>query len=95
MSNPKESWSKNSKENVETPIVSKMVLVPEELLNRFQEALSEMCLIVRQNRHPEDDILNNEEAAKFLKVSVKTLQKYRDEKLITFSQRERQIWYRK
>lgn len=42
-----------------------------------------------------DEVFTTEEAAQFLKVSTKTLQKYRDSKKVSFSQHGREIWYLK
>ena len=63
--------------------------------SHLEKQMSELKSLVSMLNRPEEVIFDNEEAAKFLKVSVRTLQKYRELHLLTFSQHDRMIWYRK
>lgn len=78
--------------NVNSP---RIVLVPEEMLGLFENKISELTGLVARLSRPEEVVFDNEEAAKFLKVSTRTLQKYRERHLLTYSQHDRMIWYRK
>ena len=61
----------------------------------FENQITELKNLVASLSRPDEVILDNEEAAKFIKVSTRTLQKYREQHLLTFSQHDRMIWYRK
>lgn len=91
-SNCNNSCFKDSYQNINTP---KMMIVSEDVLMMFENQITELKNLVASLSRPDEVILDNEEAAKFIKVSTRTLQKYRKQHLLTFSQHDRMIWYRK
>ena len=91
----REIGSSNNNDNRNDTSTSRMVIVSEDVLILLEKQMSELRSLVSMLNRPEEVIFDNEEAAKFLKVSTRTLQKYREQHLLTFSQHDRMIWYRK
>lgn len=74
-----------------------MAIVPSEFLNQLMakvEALEEL-LSKKKQEGVNNDLLSPEETAKMLGVSLRTLQSYRDNKLIPFAQKDRKIWIKR
>ncbi len=72
-------------------------LIPQEQLDLLNEQLHQIKQILlnnRQNSSP-NSLMTNKEAVAYLKVTSRTLQKYRDTGQIEFSQIGRKIFYRK
>lgn len=65
----------------------------QEILNRLEEIRSKICLNDKENAL-NDLWLNSDEVIKILKISKRTLQKYRNQGLIGFSQTGSKIYYR-
>ena len=66
----------------------------------FQEILNQLEVLrteIKNNARPSEDSnkwLDNDEAANFLRVTKRTLQTYRDQGEISFSQKGSKIYYR-
>lgn len=72
-------------------------LIPQEQLDSLNEQLGQIRQLL-ENLKPQNELeglLTNKEAANYLKITSRTLQKYRDTGQIQFSQIGRKIFYRK
>ena len=52
-------------------------------------------MILMENRETHEEWLSNDEAAEFLKISTKTLKRYRDFKYIPYSKGLRKVMFKK
>lgn len=75
----------------------KMAIVPNELVTQLMTKIERLEELLETKSEKEDNsrILSPEETAKMLRVSSRTLQTYRDNGLIPFSQYDRKIWFLK
>lgn len=72
-----------------------MAVVPLNTLQEIQAKLASLEELLTFSKKNDNELLTPEQAAKMLGVSLRTLQTYRDNKLIPFSQYDRKIWYKK
>lgn len=72
-----------------------MIRVPtEEDLKLLISEIATIKQILSKERNSTLQLFSNEEAAKLLKVTTRTLQEYRDSGKLSFVQEGRKIWYR-
>lgn len=72
-------------------------LIPQEKLDSLNEELVQIRHLLERlgNLSHSETLLTNKEAAKFLSVTSRTLQKYRDSGQLSYSQIGRKIYYNK
>lgn len=78
-----------------------LCLVPKGMLDEIISELREIKSLCKMTTASpigsidENEVLDTKGAAAFLKVSTKTLKKYRDERVLVFTQTGRKILYQK
>ncbi len=72
-------------------------LIPQEKLDSLNEELVQIRQLLERLGNPSqsESLLTNKEAAKYLSVTIRTLQKYRDSGQLGYSQIGRKIYYSK
>ena len=80
---------------MESKELKKVILIDEEVINQINQKLDEIIKIAFVNKADElgNKWLNNEQVKKLLGVSTRTLQNYRDQMVIPFSQHGKKIYY--
>lgn len=75
--------------------MNNIILLQSEAYDQLQQATFAYMkrLMVEERKKPAIEWLDNDEAAALLKVSARTLQSWRDERILKFSQIGRQIYY--
>lgn len=74
--------------------MKRIIVLPEELELLHTELQNLKALLQIDQRNISDPILNTEGVMNLLKVSRRCLQKWRDERIITFSQVQGKFYYR-
>ncbi|MFL5730211.1 MAG: helix-turn-helix domain-containing protein [Cytophagaceae bacterium] len=67
----------------------------EDLLQRLQRIEKQLSVLSKSPLPASEEYFNNKEFIKFCKISLRTAQKLRDEKRISFIQVGKKILYRK
>jgi RNA-binding protein YhbY len=82
---------------MESTELKKVILIDEEVINQINQKLDEIIKISFVNKADElgNKWLNNEQVKELLGVSTRTLQNYRDQLVIPFSQHGKKIYYSK
>jgi len=77
--------------------MNNVILLQSEAYNHLQQATFAYMrkLMAEERKNSAIEWLDNDEAASLLKVSARTLQSWRDERIIKFSQIGRQIYYKR
>ena len=70
-----------------------LVAMSKDALEVMQKKIADIELHMRQLTRPEEQILNNIEFMKLMKISARTAQTWRDEGKIGFSQEGRKVFY--
>lgn len=63
-------------------------------MNQEKESLHSKTLKLEQGHGPEKSWMSGDETCKLLRISKRTLQNYRDKRVIPFSQIGRKIYYK-
>lgn len=66
-----------------------------ELSNIVSNAVAKALKEVQAQQKPDNSLITQIEAAELLRVSIPTLQKMKDKKIIPFTQIQRKIYFRK
>lgn len=74
---------------------TKILLIDEQRFVKIEETLTEIASELKKlNKEPRSSWLSTKEAAAFLQVTTRTMQNYRDEGKIPFSQVGSKIYYK-
>lgn len=73
--------------------IMKFELIPTAVLEQIKGDLQEMRQLLRETVEDRKGLLDIEGACAFLHCSRRTLQHYRDQKLLSYHQRGKMVWF--
>lgn len=72
-----------------------MAVIPQQVLDDLMAEVRELKQLIRQAQQPTDEWIEAAEVRRILGISVPTWQRYRDAKIIKFSQIGKKIYVRR
>ena len=76
-------------------MAANFLLIEQTDLENIRKEIQELKKLIESNKSESTNWVNSEDVPKYLGVSCKTWQNYRDKKLVQFSQIGRKIWVKR